>query len=356
MLLVFVIAAVALVLVLEFRLSRNALTHVREDHWPEERLVDPEEVFHLTLSVENTAKRYVLFLGLEEQLPKEFETPLNSRYLRRSAEGGRYISITTWLRPYQQVQFRVPVSIAQRGRYVLHSLKVSGGDFLGLREEVRRLERFRAVIVAPKEAPEAGLSEVLGGFLGDVSVRRFLHEDPVLTAGFREYTGREPMKAISWMQSARGQGLMVKTYDHTAEPTVSVLLNVDSEEPEREELLEKCFSLTRTVCRTLEDRGIAYDFLTNADLLGAETERTELGDGLGTQHFTAVLECLGRASYYTRFSAEQLLENALETRETRGRILITPGAEFAQSQSLRRLRELSDGNLLVLRAAEVAAW
>ena len=47
-------------------------------------------------------------------------------------------------------------------------------------------------------------ADVLSGFLGDVSVRRFIYEDPVLTTGFREYTGREPMKHISWTQSARG--------------------------------------------------------------------------------------------------------------------------------------------------------
>ena len=52
---------------------------------------------------------------------------------------------------------------------------------------------------------------------------------------------------------------------HTSEPAVSVLLNADGpRSPEHSERMERCFSLARTVCRVLEERGIGYDFTTNA--------------------------------------------------------------------------------------------
>ena len=210
------------------------------------------------------------------------------------------------------------------------------------------------MVVAPREAEDQRLTDVLSGFLGDVSVRRFIHEDPVLTTGFREYTGREPMKQISWTQSARGRGLVVKNFDHTAEPRVSVLLNADTQAGNREELLEKCCSMARTVCRILEEQGVPYDFATNADLAGAIGGGSrEVGEGLGASHFTAVLDCLGRIVCRRAFSGERLLAKSADTALTRGRILITPSDDFAGSQALERLRGLSGGNLIVLQAGEV---
>ncbi len=69
---------------------------------------------------------------------------------------------------------------------------------------------------------------MLGGVIGDISVNRFIFEDPMLTVGFSEYTGREPMRDISWTQSARLGRMMVKNYDHTVDLSVTILLNVQS--------------------------------------------------------------------------------------------------------------------------------
>lgn len=355
MIILFAIVAVALVLTLQRRTGADRLADMKEDHRPDERLVDPDEKFHLDLTLQNTGRHYVLFARLEEQLGKAFRVYDQSARTRVNLEGGTDVSFSTWLRPHQEIKFRIPVSISARGLYPLSPLKLSSGDFLGLDEQVRRAGQFRAVVVAPKEANDQRFADVLSGFLGDVSVRRFIHEDPVLTTGFREYTGREPMKHISWTQSARGQGLMVKKFDYTAEPRVSVLLNTDSDAENREALLEKCYSLARTVCRILEEQGVQYDFITNADLAGfADGANHEIGEGLGANHFAAVLDCLGRATYYRAFTSERLLAKSIDSQLTRGRILITPSDDFDASRTLGQLRELSGGNLLILQADEVA--
>ena len=173
-------------------------------------------------------------------------------------------------------------------------------------------------------------------------------------SGFREYTGREPMRAISWTQSARGLGMMVKIYDHTAQPSVSVLLNADGQGEDLARDLEVCYSLARTVCRTLEERGIQYDFVSNAMELNTFFAVAELGDGLGQRHFEGLLERLGRSSCQASYPGERLLERSAATRSHRGRILITPGPELDDSPALARLRELAGDNVLVLRAREAA--
>ena len=159
------------------------------------------------------------------------------------------------------------------------------------------------------------------------------------------------MKQISWYQSAKGRGLMVKILDHTAEPQVSVLVNADTRAKDRGPLLEKCYSMARTICRVLEERGIAYDFAVNAELASsaAGTDNT-VGEGLGANHFAAVLGCLGQATYVRAASGDEFLAEFLVPAGARGHILITPSDDFAASRVLELLRELSGGTLLVLQA------
>jgi uncharacterized protein (DUF58 family) len=276
------------------------------------------------------------------------------------------VTFTAWLRSGQEKEFFVPVSIAARGQYALRHLEIGGGDFLGLFEAKRSLDRYAEVVVAPHEAPNQDLPQIVGGFLGDVSARRFLYEDPILTAGCREYTGREPMKSIAWKQSAHTGHLLVYNYDHTMEPAVRVLLDVGArrglEQKQQEQRLEACLSLARTVCRILENRGAKYSFATNAVMAGFVPECAEVREGLGARHFSAILEALGRATGYASMTTEQLVLHAAIPGTVCGYILLTAGQADSAIQAAQMLRqkEASSGGLLVLAvedpAKEAVVW
>lgn len=359
MMIFFVIFMVVLALIFQKQISESCLENIREDYWPDENIVEPDECFDLVISLQNVGKRDISYVRVETYFSKVLRLHMEGSGITKDVErGGKSVSCSAWLRPYQEVQFQIPISIAERGLYVLPHPSVFGGDFLGLREQRRIFERFREVVVAPKEASDQELQEVLGSFLGDYSVRRFLYEDPVLTVGYREYTGREPMKMISWKQSVRGNGLMVKQYDYTMEPMISVILNVDSRADDKENLLERCFSLARTICRTLEDNGIPYDFSTNATMTGSlwecgDMEEGKVPEGIGPQHFASVLECLGRASYNSSCSCNKLIEKvAAKFGMDRGKILITPGDDMLEGSACSGLKDRSEGNFLIIRASE----
>ena len=123
------------------------------------------------------------------------------------------------------------------------------GDLLGLSQQQRDIHQFYEIVVLPRRVEAPDLSQALGGFLGDVSVQRFILEDPVLTIGAREYTGHEPMKTISWKHSVRTGRLMVKNFDHTVENCVTVLLNVDGGTDY--DTMERCFSLARMAVESI---------------------------------------------------------------------------------------------------------
>lgn len=353
MMIFFLVFIVLIALVLQGVGKGRSLDTVTADHKPDKPLVEPDEVFSILITLRNKGRWFVPFLRVRERLEAGF-VPQTAHYTSTLDQLGiKHVEFTTWLRPRQQLVLSAPVSIEARGRYLLKDLVIFGGDFLGLNEQKRQFSSYNEVVVVPRESNAPKLNDMFGSFMGEMSVNRFILEDPILTLGYREYTGREPMKMISWSQSSRGNGLMVKKSDFTQEPSVSVILNVDTDLKSKEKLLENCFSMTRSICKQLEDRGIKYTFSTNSLLAGGGGASGAASEGLGPRHFNSILEQLGRATYSPSISAEKLLEKEFLRQVTSGRIIITPADEIAPSRTLSRLREAAGGRILIIRASEV---
>ena len=328
MIIFFLIVLIALILFLQQWTLENGIESVEGNFWPEENIIDPGETFNLTVDLKNTAKLPLYFLKVQHE-------GLN----------GKTSSLSTWLKPMQQAQLRFTIQATQRGRYLLKRPTIACDDFLGLKETKKELEQYREVVIAPEPYNTQEVKQTLGKFLGDYSVRRFIHEDPILTIGFREYTGREPVRMISWKQSAQKQRLMVKEFDHTVEPVLSILLNIETDSDTTKEEFEKCFSLARSVCASLEAKGISYDFYTNALMSGGTGTDYSVNEGIGSRHFLKILELLGRSTYSSAFSSEKLLELAEETGgKERGKIIITPSALSTASL---------DAQTLILRSSQL---
>lgn len=322
-----------------------------------EKLVEPGQPFKTRITLVNRGRFVVPFLRIRETIPSGFRLEKATGTVSEASHQQPCVSSTVWLKPRERVIREQIVSASKRGRYVTLDLSASTGDFLGLRETPMRVSAFNEVVVMPEEAPEMAIRDALGGVLGDVSVRRFLLEDPVLTMGYREYTGREPMRSISWNMTARRGELMVKNYDHTLEASVSVVLDCDCStlppEADKTMRLEECLSIARTVCRILEEKRIKYDFYTNVRAGGMMGEWPYVSEGLGERHFLGIMEGLGRAVYSQHLSGPALYERAaMGGGAGRGRILIAPGPPAA-TRELARLREAADGRLCLLTAEEL---
>ena len=231
------------------------------------------------------------------------------------------------------------VLLEKRGRYVFEPLRLVGGDFLGMREQIRQERGFHELVVPPKECDMPEVEAAVGGVLGSLSVNRYLYEDPILTAGYREYTSGDPMRSISWKQSARGRGLMVKKFDYTTEPRVLVLVHADGADGQAE-AVEKCYSMARTACRMLEDKAVAYQFVVNAsfDLLmnhafsdGGWNAPLDVPQGYGPEHFRRVLEMLGRANGQPARSCEAFFGKYLRPQEQQSIIILTNEPEVVRA-------------------------
>ena len=350
---VFVICLILLVVVLELKGAEWSLSRLRYDAVCDTLLAEPGQAVTLTSHVENTSLLPALYISLTEYLPAEAALDADEDFLAAHTHlrpDELCVSEVSYLLPRRRRTTKQRFTLPRRGWYRLGRATLCAGDFLGIRESLRREDARLEVVVIPARCEKPDVLRSLGGFLGDISVRRFILEDPVLTVGFREYTGHEPMKAIAWNQSARTGVLQVKQYDHTVDITVSVILNAEGGSRAQ---LEECYRITRTVCEELESRGIPYEFRTNGDLTGPVDFLHWVAEGLGRQHLRTILYGLGRGNCRHIDSLENLIRGAARrSRTQQGYIVITPPLSAEKRMMVETLRA-NGSTLCVLTGEEV---
>jgi len=359
MLLFFIVFLVA-ALIIEWVSLKNPLKYIEYEMAPAKKLVDPDEEFEIVSTMENARRRPILFIEIQEKMPNQIRITHERHRSRRLKSmidkhaAKLTVTRTTYLMSRQHLERRVKAVLPSRGRYSFWGASVWSGDFLGLREKHRSFDCPSEIVVKP--APASGAQELLalGGFLGSVSVRRFIMEDPVLKMGFREYTGSEPQKSIAWKRSASLGRLVVNNHDHTLEPSVTVVLNVDCfDEKTDESRIERCYCLARFVCETLEKQRISYGFITNAATAGALGRWKYIAEGLGISHLSTILEGLGRATHAKAERFAHTIDRAVHMAERgRSHIVITPFETPALKEGAARLRGIVGGETLVISPEE----
>lgn len=345
--LILLLAAVVLGL-LQSKWAQTALQRLKVDVELDQLLVQPGESVKLRTTVANYSKLPVLFVRLQVHLPLQAKIAAEPAWIREHCTETlqrRHVEERFSLFGLRSSTRTTDFAVSARGEYRIGSFRLSTGDLLGFRESSRD-GTGQSLVVMPDRAADRQALSAVGGFLGDRSVRRFIMEDPVLTVGFRDYTGSEPMKAISWTRSAVAGKLQVKQFDHTAEQTVMVLLNVEGGRPEQ---LEGCFRLARMACEQLEKRKISYGLRTNGNLPGPVSKLFYLPEGLGESHLHSVLYSLGRADYACYYSLGYLLQQTLQhRRNNEAYILITPVLGPQEQAGVRRLASAAGNEICVL--------
>ena len=365
MIILLILFALILFLVERYYLQ-NGLSRIYYDVSVSQALLEPEEEFIIRSTIENHKPLFLPYLSMEESLPYEIQIS-ETEQVDRDSTGlqvftnttsaqyeqirNAYLKSSFYLMPNQKFTREVRASLPCRGRFLFRGCNLHGGDFLGLSDSDRSFPTTREVVVMPKRAPIPDIGRLVGDFLGDLSVNRFIFEDPMLTIGFSEYTGREPLRDISWSQTARMGRTMVKNYDHTVDLSLTILLNVQSANPnsDDDQAVETCISMVRSLCETLEEQHIKYSFLTNAIPVGMIGGTDEIEQGNGNRHFFAMMEMLGRlTSIGAKPFSNTILRACRTSEQGRHHILVTPEWNPEWAEPMHLLEKLSDGHILTL--------
>lgn len=347
---IFLLLAAAVVAVLEYYWANYGLRALHYQGESDRILAEPDEVIALRSTVENHSFLPIPFARLHISMPWEAKFCERQHWIDHHCSTN-FQTVTVEekmsLKPRAAMTSEVHVSFPKRGYYHLGNYTLSCGDLLGFNETYQN-GVGKSVVIMPERSKQQVSIDALGGFLGDISVRRFILEDPILTMGFREYTGREPMKAISWTRSAAAGSLQVKQFDHTAEHHIVILLNTEGASKSE---FEECLRLTRMVCEKLEQKKMPYGFRTNGNLPGPVGKIFYMAEGLGYNHMRTILYGLGRADDTCFYSFRYLAESTLQHRNSNeSYIIITPPLKGDATATVRKLENVVGNSLCILTA------
>lgn len=315
-------------------------------------LAEPGQELTWSCQVENSSRLPIPYVRIREEFPPDLEIREKEDWIKVHCHLGDYrifVEHRLSVRPKGRTTAQMKFSMPRRGTYQIGRGVLCTGDLVGLKEEEINVEGT-TLVVMPRRSNNMKALNAAGGFMGDISVRRFILEDPILTVGFRDYTGREPLKSVSWTRTAQTGHMQVKQYDYTSELTAVVLLNTAGA---RGETFEELLRMTRSVCEELEKKKIPFSLRTNGNLPGPVGKIFQHPEGLGTSHLNTVLYGLGRADETCFYSLKTLVRQALRSRKYNDAyIVITPPLTGKESAIVGQLEAAGGNPICVLEVSE----
>ena len=279
-------------------------------------LTEPDEVVTLTYRVNNTSSWPIMFVGYSFLFSDTVEVREDEAWQQKHGTHSFMNSMfgrELFLLPHRGIRGTIRFSLKKRGVCDnLGQIYLEAGDFLGFKSSVVSYDIGLPIVCTAKMSDQESDIRVIGGLLGEISVKRFICDDPSLVIGYREYSGSEPLKDISWVQTAKLDSLMVKKHDFTTDCDVSILVDI---EPTDAKTAERCLSLVRTVCEYLEAERIPYAIESNGDLF--ETDR-----GIGRKHLFEIHRRIGVSRFTKYRDFDQLINRSEKARQGNHGIIV----------------------------------
>lgn len=288
----------------------------------------PGDKFVLTVQMINKKLLPLPFVEIVEKIPDDFEYEMPSKM--EHTQGYSYHHNTMMFLPYQKITRRYTIMCSKRGRYYFDSIAVSVGDYLGLKTYSREYESPVEFLVYPPIIPLSSLIIDCRNPMGDVSVKRWIIDDPSIIMGIREYTQNDSFNRIHWASSAKTGQLMVKNFDFTSDRKVVVLLNIETSKPFWVKIdgnkIEAAVNIAAAISSELLNSGISAGMYTNGALGGFFSgEGNYIPPSCGDVHLQAILKLLARITYSIQQPFEEALSGIIQSLRTDCRyIIITP--------------------------------
>lgn len=233
------------------------------------------------------------------------------------------------------------VRCSRRGMFEIGAASLYGSDIFGLREFAVPVSGARvSLTVLPSPLTLNDFSADNRQLFGDITVNRFICDDPFLISGAHDYTGQEPMNSISWSLSARAGKLVSVNKEHTTSARVLILLNFqrrdDTTAAAEEDICELMIKAAAFVMEKTEKMRAEYALSINVPC------QTSAVAGSGTEFGYEQLRRLAavKPECYLR-TADFLRNNRVY--EFTGVILITPVLSAETAEYLSSLRSRGVG-------------
>lgn len=238
-----------------------------------------------------------------------------NRLKRLEVRSNRYeMKSSLFIGGKQRVRRKTLIEFPLRGVYTFYESEVWNGDFIGLHSSrILKGNRSEIVVYPPRLQNREKIDSVLD-YIGEQMHDFTMYEDTLSTRSYRDYLPTDPMKYISWKQSAKRQSLIVKEFDRICDEAVSIVLDISyrytGDRDKYRSYLEYCFSAARTLAEELHNSGTSFLFATNAHTPDQQHVYRVVN---GQMDIKRLYEILGRAKNVEMLTTNQLLRRAGET-------------------------------------------
>ena len=193
------------------------------------RRLSEKQVFfgeEITFEIEVTNRKPLPlpWLQIEDELPDKV-TLLKGK-AAHNLEDRMTLSNMFPIGMYNRVTRRFPFRCDQRGAFVFGPTRLRSGDLFGFFRREKTISSLDYLLVYPRLVPLAELGIRSQQLFGDIRLKQHLFQDPVLTAGVREYLPGDSLKRIHWKSTARLGKLQTKIYEPTTTVDISLFLDV----------------------------------------------------------------------------------------------------------------------------------
>ncbi|TDF99732.1 DUF58 domain-containing protein [Paenibacillus piri] len=221
------------------------------------------------------------------------------------------------LMPFTQITRKHRIMCSKRGCYRLNSASLTFGDLMGLYRQSLRLTLDVELLVYPRIAELSELALPSHSWQGDMTVRRWIVDDPFMISGVREYRYGDPLNGINWKATARSGVLQVHQRDYTADHRLMIVLNVEDHEKmwnqvNDPELFEHGISCAAAYAQAAVGQGMEAGFASNAHLIDEPKQRVLVEPRSGPDQMTYLLETMARLVVARSMPFDELLEQFAE--------------------------------------------
>jgi uncharacterized protein (DUF58 family) len=248
------------------------------------------------------------------------------------------------LMPFTGITRRHRILCRKRGCYRLSTAAMTCGDAFGLQEMYRDYQVNAELLVYPKLLPLRDIPFPSHSWMGDITVRRWIMEDPFIISGVRDYQYGDPLNRISWKASARTGDFKVFNRDYTADPRIMILLNIDLNESMWEavtdlDLIETGISYSAALAQSAIESGIPVGFGSNAYQIDEKERPIRIEPQPGREQLYYVFEMLAKMIVARSCTFFTYLEEELERDSSPMDILLlTPYVSDRMEDQINKLR------------------
>jgi uncharacterized protein (DUF58 family) len=267
------------------------------------------ETVIVTLRVRNRKVLPLSWLRTVDVFPSDLPVRDINVTLNRATHQGE---MSAFWRPgsFETLERDLSIDCTRRGYAAYGPVTLATGDGFGWFERRARLPEVQRLIIYPRLYTAEAVGLPAKNPFGDRASDQRLFEDPLRTAGVRDWQPGDRLNRVHWRASAKQQQLLSRVYEPSEDPQIQIVLNVATLERHWEGILsdkhEHAVSIAGTLAYLAAEAKMPVGLMANSYLPGSDQVIRVL-PGRSPAQIGNILELLAATTPYASQPLEEFL-------------------------------------------------